>query len=513
MEMIIQGFTQIMNPVCILLLIVGITMGAIFGCIPGLNTNMCLGVVMPIAFTLDPIRGICLLFGVYIGGCSGGLISAVLLGIPGTGSNVATTFDGYPMARNGEPGKALAIGIFYSFCGTLLGFLALIGVSPLLSKIGLKFSYYEYFALGVFALTIIGGVVSGSVVKGLASAAIGMLLALVGMAPVDSVVRLTFGARSLRSGFKLLALTIGFYAVGALIDSAEKGKNTAMTDQKITGYQFKGFGFSLNEFIQQFPNMIRSALIGIGIGILPGMGGGISNLIAYSVAKNRSKYPERFGTGIIDGIVAPETANNATIGGSITPMLSLGVPGSGATALLMGALIVFGIQPGPMLFETNGPVVYSIYFLLLIGSFFMLCIIRLALPFFVSVLNVPKYILMPVLILMSSVGAFASSHMIYDVWVCFFFGIFSYYMRKLDIPIAPLVISFIMTPIIEANLRRGLIASPTGNIWYFFTRPIACVFFVIAAVSVGFTIYRNIRKSRMVKQDGQALPELEEDED
>ena len=509
--MIAQGFTQIMNPTCMLLLVCGITIGAIFGCIPGLNTNMCLGVMMPIAFTLKPIQGICLLFGIYIGGCSGGLISAVLLGIPGTGSNVATTFDGYPMAKNGEPGKALALGIFYSFMGTLIGFLALVGVSPILSKIGLKFGYYEYFALGVFALTVIGGVVSDSVTKGLASAALGMLLALVGMAPVDSVVRLTFGLRELRSGFSLLTLTIGFYAVGALIDSAEKGKNTAMTEKKITGYQIRGFGFSRKEFMEQLPNMFRSALIGIGIGILPGMGGGISNLIAYSTAKNQSKYPEKFGTGIIDGIVAPETANNATIGGSITPMLSLGVPGSGATALLMGALIVFGIQPGPMLFETDGPVVYSIYFLLLIGSFLMLCIIRLALPFFVSVLNVPKYILMPVLILLSSVGAYASTHLLYDVWVCFFFGIFSYFMRKLSIPIAPLVISFILTPTIEANLRRGLIASPTGNIWYFFTRPIACAFFVVAIGSVAVTVWRNVLKSR--KKAEAAKMELEEDED
>lgn len=503
LEMISAGFLNIANPQCMLLLIAGIVIGAIFGCIPGLNTNMCVAVMMPISFTLVPNQAISLLFGIYVGGCSGGLISAVLIGIPGTGSNLASTFDGYPMTLNGYPGRALGIGIFYSFIGTLMGFLALIGISPLLSKLGLMFGYYEYFALGLFALTVIGGVVSDNVAKGLASAVVGMLLSLVGLSPVDSVVRLTFGSRNLLSGFKLLTLTIGFYAVGSLIEAAAQGgeKNGAMTDEKLKNYRIKGFGFTRQEFIQQLPNMIRSGLIGIGIGVLPGMGGGISNIVAYSTAKNQSKYPEKFGTGIIDGIVAPETANNATIGGAITPMLSLGVPGDSITALIMGALIVLGIQPGPMLFSTNGPIVYSIYFLLLIGSFFMLLIVKCALPFFVSFLNVPKYLLMPVLILLCSVGAYASGHLIYDVWVCFFFGIFSYLMRKLSMPIAPLVIGFILTPMIESNLRRGLIAAPTGTIWYFFTSPIACAFFAIAFITVVMTVYKSIRKTRQKRTE------------
>lgn len=508
LDMLSVGFENIGNPTCILLLCCGVTLGSIFGCIPGLTTNMCLAVTMPMSFSLPMMQAISLLMGVYVGGCSGGLIAAVLINIPGTPSNVATTFDGYPMAHKGEPGRALGIGIFYSFCGTLLGFLALITISPLLASFGLLFGYYEYFALGVFALTIISGIVTGNVLKGLGAAAIGMTIALVGMAPVDSVVRLTFGIRDLISGFRLLTLTVGFYAVGALIDTAEKAGEK--TEAVVIGkFKMHGFGFTFKEFREQFPNMIRSAAIGICIGILPGMGGNISNLVAYSVAKNNSKYPEKFGTGIIDGIVAPETANNATIGGSITPMLTLGIPGSGATALLLGALMVFGVTPGPMLFVNQADVVYSIYFLLLIGSLCMLIIIRGALPFFISMLKVPKHLLMPILILLCSVGAFASGKLIMDVWICFFFGVFSFFLRKMKIPIAPLVIAFILTPMIEANLRRGLMATPTGSILYFFTSPIVCVFFAITFLVIGFSVYKNVKAMRQ----GAAVVEAEEEDD
>lgn len=493
-DLLAKGFALVLNIPCLLYLSAGTILGIVFGSIPGLTTTMGLAVAIPISFTLNPVQAMALLLGSLCGGVSGGLISAILLNIPGTPSAVATTFDGHPMALKGQAGKALGIGILYSFMGTLLGFLALVTVSPVLASWGLKFGPREYFAVGVFSLTIISSLVGKSVLKGLGSAALGMMLALIGMAPVDGARRLTFGIRDLDSGFRMLTLIIGFYALGSLFQYAEKKKK----DESFTVIQYKmrGFGITVKDFLGQTWNMIRSAAIGVAIGILPGLGGNISNLVAYATAKKQSKHPEEFGTGIIDGIIASETSNNATFGAAFIPLLTLGVPGDNAGAMILGVLMVHGIQPGPLLFQTQGDWVYAVFILVLLAAFVMLIVELSALPLFVKLLSIPKYMLLPTVAVISIIGVFSSSRLIMDVWVCLGFGLFSIVMKKLRIPLAPMVISFVLTPMIETNFRRGLMMSPNDSFWFFFESSIFNVFIGITILTVLLNAIKNTRKKK-----------------
>jgi putative tricarboxylic transport membrane protein len=513
MDMIINlikdGFGNILNPQCLLLLCGGTAFGAIFGCIPGLNAQICLAVTLPLTFAFPPIPAMCTLIGVYIGGVSGGLISAILIGIPGTPSSVATVLDGYPMTKKGEAGKALNVGIFYSFLGTLFGFLALITIAPFLASLGLKFGYYEFFALILCSLTIISGLVTGNIVKGLGSTALGMALAMMGTAPIDAAQRFTFGTRFLKSGFDLITMCVGFYAFFAYLEAA--GSKAGNGVKVVANYKIKGFGFTFQEFKDNFVNFLRSATIGLGIGILPGMGGNISNLVAYSMAKSQSKHPEKFGTGIMDGVVASETANNATIGGAILPLLTLGIPGDGATALIIGGLMVYGITPGPLMFANQADLVYSIYALMFLGSFVMLFIIRGALPFFVKLLDIPASLLMPIIVLLASVGVYCSTKSTSDVWIALGLCLLSYFMRIVNIPIAPLVVAFILTPMVEINLRRGLLVAPNRSFWDFFSSPIFVGFFITTILVVIYCVFSEIRRGKSAKLAGVKVDEIEMD--
>ncbi len=496
LEYLNEGLALITNLRCILLLFGGTILGVLFGCVPGLTTNMCLVVMLPLSFTLKSIDAISLLMGIQVGGCTGGLISAILINIPGTPANICTTFDGHPMAKRGEAERAINISLFYSFLGNLLGFAALISIAPWLANFSLKFGYYEFFAIGVFSITIISTLISDSVLKGLGSAALGMALALIGTAPIDYANRLTFGVINLDGGIQLITLTIGLYAFGALYEVAEKDLEIERTIQN-TKRNIKGFGISLKEFSQQSFNMIRSAIIGIIIGVLPGLGAHISNLVAYSIAKNQSKYPEKYGTGIIDGLVASETSNNATIGGAYIPLLTLGIPGDGSTALILATLIIHGIVPGPSLFRNQGDIVYAIFLLLLIASFSMLIVIKGLLHYFISALSLPEHILIPIIILLSVVGVFGSTKLIFDIWLCVFIGLLAFFMNKVKIPLGPLLIAYVITPIIEINLRRGLMVAKNRTFWEFFQSPIFCVLICLSILVATLPLIIKIKKQKV----------------
>lgn len=494
LEYVSEGWALVGNVSCILIMCGGVVLGMTFGCIPGLTTNMCLAIMLPICYSLPAMQAISILLGIYIGGCYGGCIGAILINIPGTPASVATCFDGYPMTLRGEAGRALGIAIFYSFLGTFLGFLALIFISPALANIGLKFGYYEFFALGLLTLTLIAGIVSDDVVKGLGAAVLGMVIACIGTAPVDGAVRLTFGYRYLVTGVKILPLTIGLYAVSALLEQAEAGSN--FVQPPLPKYKLKGFGFSLKEFISQLWNMLRSAVLGIFIGILPGMGANISNLVAYSVAKNSSKNPEKFGKGCIDGLVASETSNNATLGGAIIPLLTLGIPGDSSTALLLSCLVVFGVTPGPIMFATQKNIVYSIFILVLLAALVSLLVVRCGLPIFVSMLKVPKYYLLPIFVLLSAVGIYGSSKLTSDIWICLVAGAFAYILKKTKVPITPLVIAYIITSVIETNLRRGLTIAPNRSFSDFFSSKLFCILFAATIIILIYSIAKEIIRKK-----------------
>lgn len=492
MDVILSGILSVAaNPLTIIFIFVGVAAGIIFGAIPGLTATMAITMFLPVTYTMSPIDGISTLVTLYIGGISGGLISAILLNIPGTPSSVATCFDGRPLAIKGQAGKALGVGIVFSFIGTIFSIIALIIISPLLAKVAIKFGPYEYCALAVFSLSLVITLTGKDLIKGLMSAAIGAMIATVGLAPIDSVKRFTFGNVQLNAGFQLLVLLIGLFAISEVISTAESvNREEEFTIEQ--NVKIKGFGFSLSEFFSQIRNAIRSSIIGLVVGILPGIGGGISCMLSYTAAKNASKTPDKFGTGVIDGVVASETANNAGIGGAMIPLLTLGIPGDAATAMLLGGLMVHSVSPGPLIFDKNGVIVYGIFMAMIIASIAMLILELFGIKLFMNVLKVPKNYLLPLIVTLCVVGAFGNTNRPFDVVCVLIFGLVGFLLSKAKIPQIPLIMGFILGPIFELNLRRAaqLYVSEPGSL---FQHPIALVFGAIAVLVIVFSLKKQVK--------------------
>lgn len=491
--MLLEGLISVFTPFTIALILGGVFLGIIFGSIPGMSATMGIALCLPISFGLEPVQGLSLLLGIYIGGISGGLISAILLNMPGTPASIATTFDGYPMAQRGDAGRALGIGIFYSAVGGMASFIALIFIAPPIANFALKFAPYEYFSVAIFALTMLASLAEGNMAKGLLAGMLGISFTLVGAAPIDATKRFTLGITDLDGGFALMAILVGLYAIAEIINIS--GESQEKNNEKITTFKLKGFGFSIKEFKQQLLNSCRSSAIGTGIGILPGIGGGTSNIISYVVAKKQSKYPDKFGTGIMDGLVASESSNNASIGGALIPLLSLGIPGDTATAMLLGGLMVHGITPGPMLFKTNGSLIYSIFAALIIANIMMLVVEFFGIRIFVRILSVPKNILMPIIVVLCVVGAYAGNNRIFDVYAMMAFGLVGWGLVKCKFPLPPVILGFVLGKIVEANLRRGLMLS-RGSFIPFITSPISATFLAIALISVILSIVKGIKTQK-----------------
>jgi putative tricarboxylic transport membrane protein len=495
---IVQAFQSILIPGTIFYMILGTIIGIIFGSVPGLTTVMAMILFLPLTYVLDSVAGIALLIALYVGSVSGGLISAILLKIPGTPASVATCFDGHPMCDKGLAGKALGVGTFFSFLSTIFSIGVLIFVAPSLARVALKFGPYEYFGIAILSLTLVSSLAGKSLTKGLISMLLGFMSASVGVSDIDNVARYTFGTEALKVGFDILPVLIGLFAIAEGLNAAFSVNRNPPAELKKDSFVMKGFGFTFPEFKSQLGNSFRSAVIGVAIGILPGIGGATSNIIAYSVAKNRSKYPEKFGTGIIDGVVAPESANNGCIGGAMIPLLTLGVPGDGATAVLLGGLMLKGIQPGPLLFTKQSALVYSIFAALIFCSIAMVAIQYLGLRIFIKVLRIPRRFLLPVIIILCVVGAYGLSHRMMDVVAMLIFGVVGFVFSRFDFPTPPFILGFIVGPMCEINFRRSLQTS-RGNLMPFITRPISAVFIVATIIVVLFIMIRNIRKYKNYK--------------
>jgi putative tricarboxylic transport membrane protein len=493
LDMFIVGFSQVLELEPLILIVLGVAVGIVFGAIPGLTATMAVALCLPLTFGMLPVHGMALLIGLYIGGVSGGLISAILINIPGTPSSIATTFDGHPMAAKGEAGKALGAGIFFSFLGGLFSFVVLFFIAPPLADIALRFGPQEYFSIAIFSLTLIASLSTGSTLKGLMSGIVGVLLSCVGTAPIDAYPRFTFGFYQLDGGFNLLPALVGLFAISEILKTAESDVEIRIQD--IQNYKIQGFGFSRKEFVEQLGNFIRSSLIGTGIGILPGIGGGTSNILSYIAAKKMSKHPEKFGTGIIDGMVASETANNASIGGALVPLLAMGIPGDTVTAMLLGGLMIHGLSPGPLLFTTSGDIVYGIFAALIIANIVMVILEYFGMRFFVRLLRIPKHIMLPVIIVFCVVGAYGLNNRVFDAWSVMFFGVLGYALEKGGFPLSPVILGFILGPIAETNLRRGLMLTQ-GDFLPFLTKPISGTFLLIALLSV---IYSAIKEGKQAK--------------
>lgn len=474
-------------------MVLGVVVGIIFGAIPGLSATMAIAIFLPITYGLSTVEGMATLVGLFVGGISGGLISAILLNMPGTPSSVATCFDGRPMALNGQADKALGGGIVFSFLGTLLGTGALIFIAPALASVAIKFGPHEYFAVTFFSLSLIITLASSSLRKGLMAGLLGIMFAMVGLDGIEASPRFTLDIRAIRSGFNVLTVLVGLYAIAEILNNCENASDTAKAE--VHDVKMHGFGITLPEFLGQMGNFVRSSLIGLGIGILPGIGGGTSNIVAYTVAKNQSKHPERFGKGELSGVVASESANNAGIGGAMIPLLTLGIPGDTTTAMMLGGLMIHGITPGPLIFENYGNLMYAIFILLILASFTMLVVEFVGLKGFIKVLQVPKYYLLPLIVVLCGVGAFGLNSRVFDIGSVLFFGVVGYLLAKCKYPLPPMILGFILGPVLEVNLRRGLTSSQ-GRISEFFTRPISGTIIIFTLLFIVYSVYKVSRLNK-----------------
>lgn len=493
-ELIVNGFLEIMRPVPILLVFLGTFAGIVVGCIPGFTITMGVALTLPLTFGMSSLNGLCIMLGVLVGGLAGGQISGILLGIPGTPASMPTMFDGYPLTQQGRPGVALATGTWASFIGGMLSGVALMFCTPPLASAALLFGPWEFFSMVVFGLTVIISLSGNALHKGIVSGLFGLFIACVGTDRVTNVARFTFGIPELTGDFAFLPVLVGLFAFSQLMSNLEVKDNLPYRDiNKRHNLSFSSMEV-LKDLFRQKVNVIRSSVLGILVGALPGAGGSIASVLCYDQAKKASKTPEKFGTGVTEGIVASEAGNNATAGGSLAPMLALGVPGDATAAIMMGALILHGIQPGPEIINKYPVLVYGVFVAFFIAHFFMLFLMLYGIRLFVHITRLPLYILVPSVLVLCAVGAFAVKNNYFDVWTLLIFGCLGYFMGKFKYPLAPFILGVILAPLAETSLVQAIQLS--DDVSLFFTRPISLGLLLCAALSLGYPYWQSYRKRR-----------------
>ncbi len=483
-------------PGTLLSLCAGILAGLVGGAMPGITITMTIILVLPFTFGMDTVQGLATMIGVYVGGESGGLVSACLLGIPGTPSSIATTFDGFPMARKGEPGRAIWLGIWAGFFGGLFSGLFLVFGTIWLGQLALQFGPWEYFSLFILTLSVVASLSEGSMLKGLISGTFGLLVTAVGVDPITSVDRFTLGTEFLRSGFPFLPILIGVYGVTQIVADVQQMRagrllaGAKVEQARLVVSHVKVIG----EILRGWVNLVRSSLVGLWIGVLPAVGGSAANILAYDQAKKWSKHPERFGQGTPEGIVASESANNANVAGSLVTIMAFGIPGDAVTAVMLGALIVHGIAPGPLFMVNHLDLAYAMFLAYFLATVVTVAIEAAILPVFLRLINVPRPILFPVILVLCVIGAYALNNLMADVWTLFLFGVVGFLMIRYGFPLAPIIIGVILGDQIEVNLIRALMTD--SSLTLFFTRPLSGAMVLLTLVSIGVAIYQTRRGPR-----------------
>jgi len=494
MEYLLNGFASAFSMAVFPVLVFGVLGGVILGALPGLTATMGVAILLPFTFGMDATPALVMLIGVYIGGIYGGSIAAILLKTPGTPASAATVLDGHTMALKGLAAKALSIAAVASFIGGLISTIVLIAVAPILADFALRFNAPEYFALALFGLTIIASVSAKNIMKGLLAGTIGLLVSMVGLDPISSVPRFTFGVMDLYSGINIIPVLIGLFAIAEGLNQLEK----LSSDQQDIPPKFDYKFLSFSDFKKILPTTIKSGLIGTSIGSVPGAGADISAFACYNEAKRVAKNPEEFGNGSMHGLAAAESGNNGVTGGSLVPLLTLGVPGDAVSAVLLGALIVQGLTPGPLLFTQNPEIVYGIFSSMIVANIVMLLIGFLGIRFFCRIIEVPKIIMIPIIIFLSVIGAYAINNSMFDVGIAITFGLLGFILNKLDIPSSPILLAIILGPMAETNLRKSLIMYE-GSWSFLYDRPIALAFILFAIFSVYSTVKLK-KKERLAAQ-------------
>lgn len=495
MELFQQIFFSLLHWDVFLILCTGIIAGIAIGALPGLTATMGVALLLPVTFSMEPVTGILLLVGIYFGGIYGGSITAILLRTPGTPAAAATAIDGYAMSQKGLAHKALTISTLSSAIGGVLSVIILILVAPVLANFALNFSAPEMFALAVFGLTVISTLLDSSIVKGIFATMIGLLISTIGMDPVGAFPRFTFNSMNLMSGVGLIPVLIGLFAAS----QAFKLMEDIFSKEKIVKVN-NNIKLKWNEFRKLLVTIFRSTGIGAFTGMVPGAGGDLAAFIAYNEAKRYSKNPEEFGKGKMEGVAAPEAANNGSTGGAMIPLLTLGIPGDAVTAVMLGALIVQGLQPGPMLFQQHGELVQTLFAGMIVANLLLLCFGLVGIRLFVKILAVPKVVLIPIIFVLCIVGSYALGNNLFDVWVMFIAGVVGYFMQRYGFPASPVILALILGPMMEENLRRSLVMSH-GSLEIFFTRPITVSLLILALISLLTPFIRNWLQNRRLERD------------
>lgn len=496
-ELIIAGLIDSLHPLNLLFVLVGVTAGMIAGAIPGINGPMAIALCVPLSYYMSPVSAIGFLVGLNKGAFYGGAISGVLLNTPGTPEAAATSWDGYPLTKQGKGEKALRMALYGSVSGDAFATLVVILVAAPLAAVALYMGPPEIFALICLAMTIIAGLGTQSLARGLIAAALGILVGTIGMEPVSALPRLTFGLYQLERGIELIPIGIGMLAFSEIISQLERrNKNNGDVADCTLSFSSKPEDRYLSwaEYRCNIKTLLRSSVAGTIVGALPGLGAPVASFFAYDQAKKRSKTPEEFGKGTLEGIAAAESANSAVCASSLIPLFTLGIPGNVAAALLIGAFVIHGMIPGPLMFEKNAQFIYSIYGSLIIANIFLLGVGRAGLRASCKAVQTPAPILYPIIIFTCIMGSYLGAYNVFDVILMLFFAFLAYFMKKFDFSHICFIIGFILTPIWEMSLQQVIISSQPDP-FMFFRRPVAMILMCIT----GYIVFKTASVSLLRK--------------
>ena len=485
---LLNGFSALLHLSSLLIILAGVMMGILVGVLPGLSPAMGVALLVPFSYGMSPLHAMILLVALYSAANYGGTITAIAINTPGTPSAIVSTFDGYPLTKQGQPGRALGASVMASTVGGVLGALVLVFFSAPLAKAALSFGPPEYFALAIFGLSIISSLSKGNYIKAFIATLLGLLLNTVGMDPFTGYQRFTFGMPELADGFSFIPALIGLFALSEIFLSIEQAPKTQKVIKKISGKMP-----SLKEMFSMKRVVLQSSVLGTLIGVVPGAGATIAAFIAYNEAKRSSKTPEKFGKGALEGVAASGAATSGSVGGALVPLLTLGIPGSAATAVLIGALMLHGLTPGPELFKDNAPVVYGIFASLFIAYFLMFFLGVMGNKLWIKIISAPKALLNPAILAIAVIGSYAVGNSMFDVWSCLGFGLLGWLLRRYNFPTAPVILGLILGFLAETNFRRALLMGD-GSI--FFTRPVSLIMLILAALSLFWPLISAYIKKR-----------------
>jgi putative tricarboxylic transport membrane protein len=477
-----------------LVAMVGATiLGVVIGALPGLNPVMAIALLLPLTYGMEPLVALAMVAGIYNGSMYGGAIPAILLRIPGTPGSIATTFDGFPMAEKGQASKALKIACWSSAIGGMVSAVALITMGPLLAQVTLAFGPAEYFWVAIFGMVSVGVMVGDDMTKGLLAAAFGLLIGTVGIDMLSGQARFTYGEPWLLSGFNLIVVLVGLYALPPVLELAERADLKGMTRAQL---RLDSVSLGWKAFRDHGRTWIRSSIIGIGVGLLPGAGGNIASFLSYNAARSASKDPESFGKGNPDGVAAAECGNNADNAAAMIPALTLGIPGNVIAALVLGALLIQGIQPGPQLYHNNAGLVFGFAMEMFITSALLFFVGGMAATrIFAQVQRLPGVIMVPMILVLMSVGVYVINGRIVDLWIMFGFGLLGYALEKIKVPLAPIVLGLILGPLAEQSVRRSMLLA-RGDWTELFTRPISAGIAIATILIILYPAIKSFLKRR-----------------